>query len=728
MGYSRIHDWFWMGSIAPLNAEREPAFREEIRRLSVIGMRLAGALAVFGPLFGITAGLALMGKTPILWGTGLENSLHIAGDSVIIIFGIIILITSFFHFGSRFGRVIVSGSSAFMFLASMAENISTGVSQSSPLDDGMTFIILMLVVSGSMPMRLWHTFSFGLTLIIIYFISITSLPEVFEVVAIGHAGEALVFMTMITIFSSGISALIYNSHYRLWLARKEEESLRRETAISEDKYRSLFEDSTDAIFAIDNSTSKFVEVNHAFEELSNRTAEELYDLNFLEIVAPEDRDMISENRRRRAEGENIPWRYPLRVLRKGSPEPIICDLTVHKVGDPRLSMGALRDITDVVKAKERVERLAHIPEENPNPVIRCDYEGKITYMNPSAKNLTAELGVPDTPIEELLPSEFLQEVKHSINTGETIMFQLHKTHGHTFSITYNPHPDAREVYVWMMDVTERVKAFDKIRSYAEELESKNRELHETRTQLVQSEKMAALGNLVAGVAHEINTPLGAINSNVDVSERALNSINELIHAGNCSMTDEVRAKADKTMAILRDITGTMHVAVERIVEIVRSLRNFARLDEAERKPADLHEGIDSTLTLLAHEFKNRITVEKYYGDLPLVDCFPNQLNQVFMNILVNALQAIEGKGTITIRTSVDRDVVKLQFIDNGKGIKKSDLKRIYDPGFTTKGVGVGTGLGLSIVYRIIQDHKGVIDIQSSLGEGTTVTVSIPVAE
>ncbi|MCH7878237.1 MAG: PAS domain S-box protein [candidate division Zixibacteria bacterium] len=727
MGYSRIHDWFWMGPIAPLRAERDPAFREEVRRLNVIGMRLAGSLAVLGPLFNIMANLALMGKTPVLWGAEPENSLAIAGDSVIILFGIIILAASFFAFGSRFGRTIGSVSAGIMFLATMAEHISSGVSQASPIGDGMIFIILMLVVSGCMPMRLWHTFSFGSALIVVYFICILNLPEVFGVAAIDHSGQALVFMTMITLFSSGISAHIYNSHYRLWLSRKEEESLRRETAISEDKYRSLFEDSTDAIFAIDNNSSKFIEVNHAFEELLNRTAEELYDLNFLEVIAPEDRDMVADNRRRRAEGEDIPWRYPLKVIRKGAPEPIICDLTVHKVGDSRTSMGALRDITDVVKAKERVERLAHIPEENPNPVIRCDYEGKITYMNPSAKNLTVKLGVPDSSIEELLPGDFVQEVQRSIDTGETIMFHLHRTQEHTFSITYNPHPDAREVYVWMMDMTETVNAFDKIRSYAEELESKNREIEETRIQLVQSEKMAALGNLVAGVAHEINTPLGAINSNVDISERALKSINELIHAGNCSMTDEVRAKADKTMAILRDITVTMHVAVERIVEIVRSLRNFARLDEAERKPADLHEGINSTLTLLAYEFKNRITVEKDYGDLPLVDCFPNQLNQVFMNILVNASQAIDSKGTVTIRTSVDKSAVKLQFIDNGTGIKKSDLRRIYDPGFTTKGVGVGTGLGLSIVYRIIQQHNGAIDIRSALGEGTTVTVTIPVA-
>ncbi|MCI0420006.1 MAG: ATP-binding protein, partial [Acidobacteria bacterium] len=167
-------------------------------------------------------------------------------------------------------------------------------------------------------------------------------------------------------------------------------------------------------------------------------------------------------------------------------------------------------------------------------------------------------------------------------------------------------------------------------------------------------------------------------------------------------------------------------AGNRIAKIVRSLKNFARLDEAEFQKADLHEGLDSTLTLVHHELKNRAVVVKDYGSLPLVYCSPNQLNQVFMNLFINASQAIEDKGEIRIRTFSDDGKVCVQITDNGKGILPEHLSRIFDPGFTTKGAGVGTGLGLSICYNIIQRHKGNITVQSEPGRGTEFTITLPV--
>jgi signal transduction histidine kinase len=228
-------------------------------------------------------------------------------------------------------------------------------------------------------------------------------------------------------------------------------------------------------------------------------------------------------------------------------------------------------------------------------------------------------------------------------------------------------------------------------------------LRETQGQLVQSEKMAALGNLVAGVAHEINSPLGSIHANADVSRRALEIIQTIWRDGSCRLEPDVAPKFAHATQVLEDSNTTTLTATERIVGIVKSLRNFARLDEAELKEVDLHEGIESTLTLVYHEYKNRIQVERQFAELPLVQCIPNQLNQVFMNIMVNAIHAIDEKGTITITT-----------------------RAVFDPGFTTKGVGVGTGLGLSIVYKIIQAHHGRIDVESKLGKGTTFTLTLPV--
>jgi two-component system NtrC family sensor kinase len=276
------------------------------------------------------------------------------------------------------------------------------------------------------------------------------------------------------------------------------------------------------------------------------------------------------------------------------------------------------------------------------------------------------------------------------------------------------------------DVTEHVEADRQFKDYAHELENKNREIQDAQSQLVQSEKMASLGNLVAGVAHEINTPLGSIHANADTSRRALEILKEA--AGDPGFQDVLKRypKLGRAVTILQDSNATTVTATNRIVGIVKSLRSFARLDEAEFQKVDIHEGLESTLTILHHELKNRVEIVRDFGTLPLVECYPNQLNQVFLNILVNGVQAIASKGTITITTRHEGALVSISIKDTGKGIDPDHLRHVFDPGFTTKGVGVGTGLGLSISYRIIQDHGGRIDVASKPGEGTTFTIRIPV--
>jgi signal transduction histidine kinase len=266
----------------------------------------------------------------------------------------------------------------------------------------------------------------------------------------------------------------------------------------------------------------------------------------------------------------------------------------------------------------------------------------------------------------------------------------------------------------------------KVQERTAELRRTLAELRDTQAQLVQSEKMAALGDLVAGVAHEINTPLGAVASNNDLVARALAKVKEAL------ADPALHAKAQGYLDRAAGMAEASRDACRRINEIVRSLRNFARLDEAERKPADLHEGLDSTLTLVAHLTKNRITVRRDYGQLPQVDCYANQLNQVFLNILVNAAQAIAAPGEIGIRTrfvpaaGAESDSVIVEISDTGCGIPPEHLAKIFDPGFTTKGVGVGTGLGLAISYRIVAQHQGRIEVDSAVGRGTTFRIILPV--
>ena len=252
-----------------------------------------------------------------------------------------------------------------------------------------------------------------------------------------------------------------------------------------------------------------------------------------------------------------------------------------------------------------------------------------------------------------------------------------------------------------------------------ELENANLELRVMQTKLVQSEKMASLGNLVAGIAHEINTPLGAIHCNIDLYKTILHRLKAM----DAIIQDE---QANAMISKLEMANSTNFIASERIVEIVKALRNFARLDEAEYKDANIHDGIDSTLLILQSQIKNKIEIIKEFGEVSRINCYPNQLNQVFLNLFVNAIHAIKERGKIWIKTYLEGDKVYVKVSDNGTGIKPEHIGKVFDPGFTTKGVGVGTGLGLSIVYNIIEKHGGRIWVESKWGEGTDFTIELPI--
>ncbi len=263
------------------------------------------------------------------------------------------------------------------------------------------------------------------------------------------------------------------------------------------------------------------------------------------------------------------------------------------------------------------------------------------------------------------------------------------------------------------------KALDSLERTLIYLDNAYSKLRETQTQLVQNEKMASLGMLVAGVAHEINNPLGAINCNVDLYKNIISKLKKTQSVIEDSSALELVSK-------LENANTTNIIACDRILDIVKSLRNFARLDESEYKEADIHAGIDCTLILLGNKLKNRVDVVKEYGNVPPITCYPNQLNQVFMNLLANAIDAIPDSGTIWITTYSDERFAHVKIRDTGNGIETDNIKKIFDPGFTTKGVGVGTGLGLSIVYNIIEKHSGKISVTSEIDKGTEFHIQFPI--
>lgn len=360
---------------------------------------------------------------------------------------------------------------------------------------------------------------------------------------------------------------------------------------------------------------------------------------------------------------------------------------------------------------KRIVDLAH------DPVLIADIvRGQIVYANPAACRLLGyELGVLlQKTLPDLLP-------ERSIGRSAEIIADVWEKRGLVYSEIPFVQADGTEVPVEVSANVFQFRGRPALLLFARD----QRERLRLEQQLVHSEKMASLGQLVAGVAHEINTPMGSIHSNIGTAASAIGFIEKALARDEVASLLEGDHKLKRALAILKESYDVNRMASERIVGIVATLRNFARLDEAERKTADLHEGIDSTLMLLRHETKHGIEVIRRYGDLPRADCYPHQLNQVFMNILVNAVQAMAGKGAITITTHHADGHAVIAFEDTGRGIRAEDLPRIFSPGFTTKGVGVGTGLGLSIAYRIMEKHGGSIECQSEVGRGTTFTLRLP---
>jgi len=426
---------------------------------------------------------------------------------------------------------------------------------------------------------------------------------------------------------------------------------------------------------------------------------------------------------------------------------------------PNMQVGvSFEIITERKKAEEALRR----SEDKHRQLIEImnegfailNREGVITYAN---KRLCEMMGYSCEEIIEHSTTDFLDETnvenlqKHvaSRSEGKNMPYEVEwiKKNGETLPTIVSPMPLYNEdgefsgnVAV-LTDISElkRVEA-ELIRKNAE-LEQALKNAKEMHEHLVITEKMASLGQITAGVAHEIKNPLGFIKSNIDPLERDINDLllvvekyESIIHEQNIqhnfSEIEALKNDLDYPSLIgeVRLLLDGMREGAGRTTQIVKSLGDFSRAGKEQFVLGDVHEGIDSTLVLLSGELGKRINIKKEYTDLPKIECFPGKLNQVFMNLLSNAIQAIDQKGEIVIKTSLEGLNIHISISDSGKGMPEEVRKRIFEPFYTTKPMGSGSGLGLSICYTIIMQHNGKISVNSEPGKGTEFVITLPLKQ
>ena len=603
--------------------------------------------------------------------------------------------------------------------------------------------------------------------------------ESLEVESIRKDGTKVIYETSVSLIRDSKGKPIgYRGVSRDVTGRKRmEEALRK----SEEKYRTILENIEEAYFE-DDLSGKFTFVNDIMCSNLGYSREELIGMSYRQYTDEKNASKLRKLYEHLYKtGEPIKA-FDLEAINKNGIIMIYetsAFIMRNSKGEPIGFRGVSRNITESKKMEEDLrqseEKYRHILENMEEGYFEIDLVGNYTFVNNAE---CRNLGYPKEELigmnnrqyqDEATSRRIYQVFNNMYKTGEPIKIidlEITRKDGtkkfNEISVSLIRDSKGKKIGFSGVsrDITERKRSEESLKSNQEELIKKNQELEESRkniqntlerlgqayeelkasqSKILQQEKMASVGQLAAGVAHEINNPMAFIASNLGTLDKYIHRLIDFIQTQSemiksfkdADTIKELKRKRKelKLDYVIDDVKGLITESLdgsERVQKIVLGLNRFSRVDEEEYKDADINECIESAINIVWNELKYKSTLKKDYGKLPRTKCYPQQINQIFINLLINAVNSIEEQGTITIKTWNKGRSIWMVISDTGCGIPRENQSKIFEPFFTTKDVGKGTGLGLSITYEIVQRHKGDITVKSEVGKGTTFTIRMPI--